>query len=123
MSDGDAGYATLFWMAYKNETTHANDVPAQAEQPAQSDPYPYLAWARDHFSNSTGVMLNSGIYPLSSEASASKANYSGMDIVDPVYKAASLSVLHGWHGTYGNFDIVSDIYHHFSLYAQPTRAV
>ena len=40
---------------------------------------------------------NAQIYPLTSESSASKANYFGMDLVDPVYRNKSLAVLHGWH--------------------------
>jgi hypothetical protein len=94
MADGDAGYATLFWMAYQNQTASARhqaasagasplaDAPAHAPSTAaqaaraslsqqQSDNYPYLAWARNHYTNGTGALLNSGIYPLSSEGAAS----------------------------------------------------
>jgi hypothetical protein len=89
----DAEYASLFWMAYRKDFPNSTAI----SQHGDNNDYPYLAWARNHYDGAMKGALNSGIYPLSSEAAASRANYSGMDIVDPAYKAASVSVPHGWH--------------------------
>ena len=82
-------YSALFWMDYRDEHVGTKGF--------DSLPYPYLAGASDHFYNKKPVKLPAIGFPLTWEAAASEADYTGMKLVAPVYAARRISAPHTWH--------------------------
>jgi hypothetical protein len=83
-------YASLFWWGLEGD-----DHPGQ--QVIESDDYPYLTWAGCHYAGLKKGKLSDRDYPLTWEAKASQADYSGMAIVDPVFVESKLCAPHTWH--------------------------
>ena len=84
-------YSALFWMDYRDEHVGKKSFDSHGRQP-----YPYLGWACDHFYSKPPVLPASG-FPLSWEANASEADYTGMALVAPAYAKGRLSAPHTWH--------------------------
>jgi len=61
------------------------------------DKYPYLGWARDHFTGTQNSPLSNRDYPLTWETEASQADYSKLNILDPIYVQQRTSTPHTWH--------------------------
>ena len=90
-------YSSLFWWGYKNE-----HVPGKKFADKDSDYYPYLVWAEDHFYSRAGSPERRGIvgnldYPLSWEQNASDAHYPGMTVLDKGLVKQKLAFPHTWH--------------------------
>lgn len=86
-------YAVLAWW----DQGHIKRDRIQSYFPG-SEKYPYLTWAEAHFFNRKPPMdLTGADYPLTWEAQASEADYSGMEIIDPEFTARKLSMPHTWH--------------------------
>lgn len=84
-------YSALFWMDYRSEHVGTVGFDSHGRQH-----YPYLGWASDHFHRKPPVVPAIG-FPLSWEAAASEADYSGMKLVAPAYVSARISAPHTWH--------------------------
>ena len=82
-------YSSLFWWNYKDKHI--------AKQAWTDDKYPYLGWARDHFSGTRNSPLSNRDYPLTWETQASQADYAKLDILDPIYVKQRTSAPHTWH--------------------------
>jgi hypothetical protein len=82
-------YSSLFWWDYKDK--HVD------KQTGHSDRYPYLGWARDHFSGGESSPIGNRNYPLTWETQASQADYPKLNIIDPVYVQQRTSAPHTWH--------------------------
>ena len=84
-------YADLVWWDFLPEGgAKGTSTPDQK--------YPYLGWARAHYYRDTaGALFNPEDTPLSWESDASKADYSGMAVVDPKYADAKSCSPHAWH--------------------------
>ncbi len=87
---GDS-YSALFWMDYRDEHVGQPGFDSRGRQP-----YPYLGWASDHFYRKAPVLPAVG-FPLSWEARASEADYTGMTLVSPAYTQQRISAPHTWH--------------------------
>ncbi|HLL93415.1 MAG TPA: hypothetical protein VK404_00465 [Spirosoma sp.] len=90
-------YSSLFWWDY----TDAH-VPGKKFAEKDSDHYPYLIWAEDHFSARTGAPEHRGMvgrldYPLSWEQNASDAHYPGLTVLDKGLVKQKLAFPHTWH--------------------------
>ena len=83
-------YATLFWWNYQDQ-----DRPGQIG--LQSDDYPYLTWAASHYARKRQGTLGDRDYPLTWEAKASQADYSGMKVIAPIFAEQRLCTPHTWH--------------------------
>ena len=84
-------YASLVWWAFPNGQISSGFSPFDAMK------YPYLAWAQDHRSGSHTGPVSTTDYPLSWEADASQANYSGMSAVSFDFTTHRLAAPHTWH--------------------------
>ena len=74
-------YSALFWMDYRDQ-----HVPGAGFTPRLNDLYPYLGWAEAHFHGwPPPFPLLGNTFPLTWEAEASQAHYSGMTGVDEQY--------------------------------------
>jgi len=83
-------YASLFWMDYRDQIMvdqHTFDSPS----------YPYLLTAQDHFFGTKNGYVSSRPYPLTWEANASAAQYSGMAVISDEYQENQLAAPHSWH--------------------------
>ena len=90
-------YSSLFWWDYKSEHVSGKKF---AEK--DSDHYPYLVWAEDHFYGRADAPEKRGIvgnldYPLSWEQNASDAHYPGMTVLDKGLVKQKLAFPHTWH--------------------------
>lgn len=90
-------YSSLFWWDYKNEHVLGRKF---AEK--DSDNYPYLVWAEDHFYSRPGAVEKRGMlgnldYPLSWEQNASDAHYPGLTVLDKGLVKQKLAFPHTWH--------------------------
>jgi hypothetical protein len=86
-------YSSLFWMGYREQ--HVNG-PRFSDELGQL--YPYLTWAEAHFHTlEPPLHLMNQAYPLSWEAEASQANYSGMTPLAASYVTGKRCVPHTWH--------------------------
>jgi len=85
-------YSSLFWWDYK--TQH---VPGARFDKGNSENYPYLVWAEDHFFGEQKGIVSERPYPLSWEAYASDAYYQGMKVIDERLVSMRLSMPHTWH--------------------------
>ena len=86
-------YASLFWMAYRDE--HSDDSDKDA---AMHELYPYLWWAKEHFYEHQLIPDTLQIrYPLTWECQASQANYNGIRPLSENYANAKFSAPHTWH--------------------------
>ena len=90
-------YSSLFWWDYK-----AEHVPGKRFAGKDSDNYPYLVWAEDHFYSRAGAAEKHGIvgnldYPLSWEQNASDAHYPGLTVLDKGLVKQKLAFPHTWH--------------------------
>lgn len=97
-------YSTLFWWAYTKE-----HVAGKKFAEKDSDYYPYLVWAEDHFYDQSrnagagqGGLEKRGIvgnvdYPLSWEQNASDAHYPGMTVLEKGLVKQKLAFPHTWH--------------------------
>ena len=90
-------YSSLFWWGYTDE-----HVAGKKFAEKDSDAYPYLVWAEDHFSKQTGNPERRGIvgnldYPLSWEQNASDAHYPGMTVLEKSLVRQKLAFPHTWH--------------------------
>lgn len=83
-------YATLFWWDYKN-------LDIKNQLILRDDNYPYLQWAANHYINKKQGLIGNQDYPLTWEAQASAANYSGINIISPAYVKLNISATHSWH--------------------------
>ena len=91
------GYSSLFWWDYTDQ-----HVAGKKFAEKDSDAYPYLVWAEDHFSKQAGSPEQRGIvgnvdYPLSWEQNASDAHYPGMTVLDKGLVKQKLAFPHTWH--------------------------
>lgn len=90
-------YSSLFWWDYKDA-----HVPGKRFAEKDSDNYPYLVWAEDHFYSRAGAVEQRGIvgdldYPLSWEQNASDAHYPGLTVLDKGLVKQKLAFPHTWH--------------------------
>ncbi|HKJ69192.1 MAG TPA: hypothetical protein VKA68_14635 [bacterium] len=83
-------YSSLFWMGFRGRYLGGNDADDTRN-------YPYLGWASDHFHRYKRSPISDRPYPLTWEAHASQAEYSGMAVVDTVYAEAGICAPHIWH--------------------------
>ena len=95
-------YSSLFWWDYKNEHVAPTETVGKKFSEKDSDYYPYLVWAEDHFYSRTGSPERRGIvgnldYPLSWEQNASDAHYPGMTVLDKGLVKQKLAFPHTWH--------------------------
>lgn len=100
-------YSSLFWWDYRNEHVAPTATVGKKFSEKDSDYYPYLVWAEDHFYSRTdaprsGVPEKRGIvgnldYPLSWEQHASDAHYPGMTVLDKGLVKQKLAFPHTWH--------------------------
>ncbi len=82
-------YSNLFWMAYKGNATGKS---------ANSQPWPYLSWARAHFyGDKGGTIMGNREYPLSWETGACCADYNPIDIISAEHKSRKVGSPHTWH--------------------------
>jgi hypothetical protein len=85
-------YSPVFWLDYK--MSNVGGIQFDEKTSLNS---PYLTWAEDHtFSQKSGI-ISLRDYPLSWEAEASGVNYTGMNVIDPIYSQSSLCTTHAWH--------------------------
>ena len=84
-------YASLVWWVFRNGQIGPEFSPSDAMK------YPYLAWAQDHRRGSHTGPVSTAEYPLSWEADASQANYSGMSAVSSDFITHRLAAPHTWH--------------------------
>jgi len=85
-------YSSLFWWAFTTEHVPGNRFDAPTGQD-----YPYLAWAEDHFLGERRAPLGTLDYPLTWEANASEARYTGLAVLDPALVNLKLAAPHTWH--------------------------
>jgi hypothetical protein len=85
-------YSSLFWWDFKAQHVNGNRF-----DEANSQNYPYLVWAEDHFFGETKGILTNRDYPLSWEAYASDAYYPGMQVLNDNLVKQKLSMPHTWH--------------------------
>lgn len=85
-------YSSLFWWAYNDE-----HVPGKRFAEKDSDYYPYLVWAEDHFYQEKRGIVGNLDYPLSWEQNASDAHYPGMTVLDKSLVKQKLAFPHTWH--------------------------
>lgn len=83
------GYSALFWMDYRDAY-----IPGDY---ADRENYPYLGWACDHFHRDKKSPISNRDYPLTWEQNASQANYSGLQLLSPIYMRKKLAAPHTWH--------------------------
>ncbi len=83
-------YSSLFWMDYRGRYLGGDDADDTRD-------YPYLGWATDHFHRYRRSPIGDRAYPLTWEARASQADYSGMAAVDTTYVGAEICTPHTWH--------------------------
>jgi len=83
-------YSALFWMDYRKAHVSGNDA-------YDTNKYPYLGWACDHFYGQRKGVISNRDYPLSWEQEASQANYKGMRPLGEVFVNKRISVPHTWH--------------------------
>lgn len=85
-------YSALFWWGYKDEHVGGKKF---AEK--DSEHYPYLIWAEDHFYGEKRGMVGNLDYPLSWEQNASDAHYPGLTVLDKSLVKQKLAFPHTWH--------------------------
>lgn len=85
-------YSSLFWWDYKNQHVSGKKF---AEK--DSDNYPYLVWAEDHFYQERRGIVGNLDYPLSWEQNASDAHYPGLTVLDKGLVKQKLAFPHTWH--------------------------
>lgn len=85
-------YSSLFWWDYKEQ-----HVAGERFNKESSTNYPYLVWAEDNFYGEHNGIMGDRDYPLSWEAHASDATYSGMDALDKELAHQKISLTHTWH--------------------------
>ena len=95
-------YSSLFWWDYKSEHVAPTETVGKRFSEKDSDHYPYLVWAEDHFYSRKGTPERRGIvgnldYPLSWEQNASDAHYPGMTVLDKSLVKQRLAFPHTWH--------------------------
>lgn len=95
-------YSSLFWWDYKAEHVAPTETVGKRFSEKDSDHYPYLVWAEDHFYSRKGTPERRGIvgnldYPLSWEQNASDAHYPGMTVLDKGLVRQKLAFPHTWH--------------------------
>lgn len=83
-------YSSLFWWDYK--VHHLKTV-----EKIDTDWYPYIGWARDHFYGRKTSTISDRDYPLTWEKNASQAHYAGMGVIDPAYVDQHIAAPHTWH--------------------------
>ena len=82
-------YSSLFWWDYKGFHVKMEEE--------NSEKYPYLGWARDHFYSAKNGLLSDRDYPLTWETEASQADYTGMQIISSEYEKQKIAAPHTWH--------------------------
>ena len=82
------GYTDMMWF-YDN----CNDI---RDSYSYSKDYPYLTWASNHCNKDLTVFFNHGLYPLSWESNASKANYNKINNRLGFYIDNKTSPTHVW---------------------------
>ena len=86
-------YSALFWMDFRPEHVEGAHFSEKGR-----DLYPYLGWAEDHFYNRTSkITWTDGQYPVTWEASASKARYQGMEMISSEFVDRRIAAPHTWH--------------------------
>jgi hypothetical protein len=86
-------YSSLFWMDYRNQHVGGPGFDART-----NDLYPYLAWAEAHFHHAPfPVIPDVSLYPLTWEAEASQADYSGIASICEEYERRKVAAPHTWH--------------------------
>jgi len=83
-------YSSLFWWDYK-------DYHVKSVESLDSNWYPYIGWARDHFYRRKSSPISNRDYPLTWEKGASQAHYPGMKVIDPAYVRQYIAAPHTWH--------------------------
>ena len=87
------GYSALFWMDYKE--AHVDGPPFNERA---KELYPYLGWAEAHFHGwSPPMKYSSSKYPVTWEADACQADYTGMSPVSQEYVERRICSPHAWH--------------------------
>lgn len=84
-------YASLFWWSFRDDQIGPEFPVTDAIN------YPYLAWARDHLAGGRTGPVSDSDYPLSWEAQASQANYTGMSAISSDFVTRRLAAPHSWH--------------------------
>ena len=82
-------YSSLFWWDYKGFHVKVGE--------GNSEKYPYLGWARDHFYSGKNGLISDRDYPLTWETEASQADYAGMRIISSEYEKQKIAAPHTWH--------------------------
>lgn len=90
-------YSSLFWWGYKDEHVVKTSVGGKRFPEKDSDYYPYLVWAEDHFYNEKRGIVGNLDYPLSWEQRASDAYYPGLTVLDKDLVKQKLAFPHTWH--------------------------
>jgi hypothetical protein len=85
-------YSSLFWWDFKEQHVNGNRF-----DEANSQNYPYLVWAEDHFYGETRGMLTNRNYPLSWESNASEAYYPGIQVLNENLVKQKVCIPHTWH--------------------------
>jgi hypothetical protein len=86
-------YSALFWVDYREE--HVQGPRFSSET---GELFPYLSWAEAHFHRSPPPMDLAGQgSPLTWEAHASEADYTGMRVVGESYVDRRICAPHTWH--------------------------
>ncbi len=86
-------YSALFWWDYTDQ-----HVPGPPFNRREGELYPYLAWAEAHFNKTPPPLdLLNRRYPLTWEASASEADYAGMNRIAPEFFKNHICLPHSWH--------------------------
>lgn len=83
-------YAPLCWWADHSDMQTSSTATASMD-------YPYLPWAEEHFYHRQSGPVGSADYPLTWEANASQADYTGMALISRDYNAQRLCAPHTWH--------------------------
>ena len=94
-------YATLFWWDYKN-------LDIKNQLILRDDNYPYLQWAANHYINKKQGLIGNQDYPLTWEAQASAADYSGINIISPAYAKLNIAAMHSWHAAEAFLSLIEE---------------
>lgn len=96
------GYSSLFWWDFGD-----GQIGPEFDQNGAMK-YPYLAWARDHLTSGHSGYVAAGLYPLTWEADASQANYSGMSVISTQLTDSKTAAPHTWHAAEMFLALASD---------------
>ena len=87
-------YSPVFWLDFKTQ-----NVGGRQFDEITSLNSPYLTWAEDHTFNQKRAIVSLADYPLSWESDNKSANYSGMNVIDPIFAQSKICATHGWHAS------------------------